>query len=109
MVRLVAPVQRDEVARQLANEVRIFQNDGAPENHPVASLLNFPVNPVQEVEINPALAEECAKCFAPATPQIPCLVATNIEEPAGKSRQQLTVEFADEPQRSGMIWRKRGG
>ena len=56
-----------------------------------------------------AFAALAAKLFALTTAQVPGFVAADVEEPAGKVRQQFIVEFAQEGQGAGMIRRERGG
>src|ERR1035438_9557983 len=84
-----------------------MQDDVAPEHHAFAARGNFAVDFVQEIEIDPAFAQSLAKLFALAAPQIPGLVAADVEKPARKIGQQCIVKTAQKWQRAGMIWRER--
>ena len=67
------------------------------------------MNLFQEIEIGAAFTAPLANCLALAAAQVPSLVATDIEEPARKVREQFIVELAEKGQGGGMIRRKRGG
>ena len=93
--RLPRPLKTERM-KPVRDEFWIFQNDVAPEHHRFAARGNFAVNLFQKIEIDPAFAFGFAKLFALATAQVPGLVAADVEEPAGKVRQQFIVKSAQE-------------
>ncbi len=132
MICFVAPIQSDEVRNaelrfdqfiaftntcrtgvrrsergQFWNQLRIFQNDVAPEHHFFAARGNFAVNLFQEIQIDPTFAAFIAKLFALAAAQIPGLVAADVEEFARKVRQQFIVKTVQKREGAGMIRRQR--
>ena len=108
MIRLVTPIQSDDIFRKLANQFRIFQNDVAPEHHRFAARGNFALNLFKKLQINFSFAEPVAKLFALAATQIPSFVAADVKELAGKVGEQFIIESAQKGNRAGMI-RREGG
>ena len=69
---------------------------------------NFAMNLFQEIEIDAAFAFGLAQPPALAQPEVPGLVAADVEALAGEMRQQFVVKPAQKRQGAGVIGRERG-
>ncbi len=98
MIRLITPHQRDRVAGQLRDELRMMQDDVAPEVHGPPVPGHPLVHRAQEIQVNPPAAAFRTGRLAPALAQVHRLVAADVEAPAGEVRQQLVVQLVQQRQ-----------
>ncbi|OPZ07056.1 MAG: hypothetical protein BWZ08_02103 [candidate division BRC1 bacterium ADurb.BinA292] len=106
---LVAPFQRDDVARQLGDQVGVLLDDVAPEHHRAAVVLDEPVDLEQVIQVDPARAPALAFGAAASLAELEGFVAADVEQPAGEMRQQLLIQPRDELDRAGIERVERGG
>src|SRR6185295_6703117 len=109
MAGLVAPGQRDGALRQLAHELRLLDDDVAPELHALAARADARVHGAQEVEVDVVLAAPLALRARATEAQVEGLVQPDVELAAREVRQELVVEVLEQRQAPGIERTEREG
>src|SRR5215207_8452305 len=104
MVGLVAPFEHHGVSRQFRHQLRVLEDDISPEVHGATVTLNQVVDSEQVVEIDAACALLLDGPGAPATANVPGLVAANVELLAGEMRKQVGEKISHEPDATPVRW-----
>ena len=102
VIRLIAPLQRDDVARHFGHQLRVLHDDVAPELHGAAARLHLAVDLEQEIQVDTARAALLDRLFAAHLAQVDRLVAADVELPAAEMRQQLVEDAAHELDAAGI-------
>jgi len=109
MAGVVAPLQRDEVLRQLGHELGPLQHDVAPELHPVPTRRDERVHAAQVLQVDALDAALVARGLRTAAPEVERLVEADVEALRAKTRQQLVVKVLEQRDRGGVRQVERVG
>src|SRR5215211_6651423 len=109
MVGLVAPFQHHGVFRQLRDQVRVLDYDVSPEVHCATVTLDQVVDAKQVVEVDAADSLLLDGPGAPATANVPGLVAAYVELLAREMRKQLGEQHSYELDAAPVCWVQADG
>jgi len=95
-VRLVPPVEQDQVAIDLGDALGVLVDDVAPDHHALAVAGRQLLDPPDVLEVHAAGAElRLARLRLPAA-QVPGLVAVRVQAPGAEVRQVLVVQVPEQ-------------
>src|SRR5829696_2500820 len=104
MVGLVAPFENHGVSRQFRHQLRVLDDDISPEVHGATMTLDQVVDVQQVIEVDAACALLLDSPGAPATANVPGLVAADVELLAGEMRKQLGEQLSHELDAALVRW-----
>src|SRR5258705_8946430 len=96
MVRLVAPGERGDVARDLAQDLRMLEHAVGPALDPSPAVARETVHGEQEVKIDASLPPRLAGRARSSGADVERLVEADVERRAPEAGQELVVEPGQE-------------
>jgi len=96
MVRFVSPFHGNDVFRQLRYQLRVLQDNVAPELHGAIMPPHKGIYFLQEIQVNPAFPQARHVLFAASLAKAEGFIAAHVELVAGEVGQQAVIHAAQQ-------------